>query len=325
MLEINFKILNELSNNSNASQRALAKIGEISLGKVNYLLKDFIEKGYINKITENNKFKYELTDLGRSVLDESIDKITETKISINEYSNEREVKQAVILAAGKQEEFDVPVGVLHIGNELIIERAIRILKKYGIEKIAIVTGFNNEKYRKLIDKYEDVYEVYNDGYFNSGTMQSLSLVNNIITDDFILIESDLVFEERAIEELINFSMRDCVLITTISGIGDEAFVEIRNNYLYKIGKDIHQFNKINGEFVGITKISKRLFELMLEEFKETENIMINYEYTLLDVARKYDIGYVNLESLKWGEVDNLLQYEKVKNNILNSIMQSDNR
>jgi thiamine kinase-like enzyme len=146
-------------------------------------------------------------------------------------------------------------------------------------------------------------------------MYSLSLAADYITDDFILIENDMVFEERAITEILSNASRDCVLITNESGSGDEAFVEIRNNYLYKMSKDIHQFNKIDGEMIGISKISIDIFNKMLDEFKDNKNPYLNYEYTLLDVARSYNVGYVKIDDLVWSEVDN----EEHHNNLINYV------
>lgn len=54
-----------------------------------------------------------------------------------------------------------------------------------------------------------------------------------------LVEGLKLFIETKFNINEENEVRDCVLITDISGIGDEAFVEIRNNYVYKIGKDIH--------------------------------------------------------------------------------------
>lgn len=317
MLEANFKILKEIKNNNLVTQRELAKNTGVSLGKVNSVLKEFDEEGYIKRLLKSNKVRYEITELGEKVLIEGLNIVIDTKLSINE-KNEKvtSIKEAVILAAGKQRDFDKPTGSLIIDSETIIERTIRLLTNFGIEKIIVITGYENEILRKIIEPYKNVTSVYNKNYINSGTMKSLACAENIISGDFILIESDLLFEERAIKSVLDEKERDCVLITDVSGIGDEAFVEIRNNYLYKISKDIHQFNKIDGEFVGVTKISFNLYNLMLNEFRDNENKLVNYEYILLDVSRKYDIGYVKVDNLIWGEVDNLYQYEKIKRKIL---------
>lgn len=319
-----FKVLNELDNNSSTSQRKLAKIANISLGKVNSLLKEFVEEDYIDKILDNNKYIYQVTDLGKLVLRQHLDAIAHTKLSINEKYETKLVREAVILAAGRQKEFNVPVATLHIGNEKIIERTIKILHNNGIDKIVLVTGYNRQCYSDIFEKYDYVHEVVSDSFDTTGTMESLKLAKEMITDDFILIESDLVFESKAIVKLLEEPIRDCIILTELSGVGDEAYIEIRNNYLYKIGKDIHQFNSIDGEAIGIVKISKRLYGLMLEEYSRNKNPMINYEYTLLDVARKYDVGYVRIDDLIWSEVDYVEQYNRVLEHILPKINQNEN-
>ncbi len=50
-------------------------------------------------------------------------------------------------------------------------------------------------------------------------MSSLALAKEYIDDDFILVENDLVFESRAVEQIIKNDNRDCVLITNESGSG----------------------------------------------------------------------------------------------------------
>lgn len=317
MFESNFKILKELKKNNLVTQRELSKNIGVSLGKVNSILKEFSDFGYINKLMDGKKIRYEITEMGEKVLLEGLNLVMKTKLSINE-ENERKtkLKEAVILAAGRQKDFKRPICTLEIGNETILERIIKILANFGIEKIIIITGFERKYITDIIKKYENVIEVYNDKYYNSGTMKSLFCAKNIVSDDFILIESDLIFEERAVRKVLDNDLRDCLLITDVNEIGDEAFVEIRNSYLYKISKDIHEFNRIDGEFIGITKISLKLYNLMVKEFELNENDLVNYEYILLDVSRKYDINYVKLKNLIWGEVDNLKQYEKIKEDIL---------
>ena len=52
---------------------------------------------------------------------------------------------------------------------------------------------------------------------------------------------------------------------------------------------------------------------MLEEFKGNVNPYLNYEYVLLDVARNYNIGFVKIDDLAWGDADTNKEYEKIKN------------
>ena len=113
------------------------------------------------------------------------------------------------------------------------------MKNKGIEKIVIVTGYKNEYFENYYSSNNSIILTKNDRYKWTGTMYSLAKVKNIIDDDFILLENDMIFEERAIDQILKSQDRDCMLITSESGSGDEALVEIRDGYVYKMSKDIH--------------------------------------------------------------------------------------
>jgi thiamine kinase-like enzyme/choline kinase len=221
------------------------------------------------------------------------------------------VNHAVILAAGGRKPFDVPVGFLEIEDSTIIERIISILNANGINKITIITGFKKEYYEELSEK-RNLNLVFSEKYKWTGTMHSLALAKEFIDGDFLLIESDMVFEERAITHLLNHPNPNCMLITSESGSGDEVLVEVRNNYIYKISKDLHQLNKIDGEFIGLSKISKETFLNMIEEFKFNKNPYLYYEYSLLNMIHKHDIGYEKIDDLVWTEIDTNEHYNNLQ-------------
>ena len=253
-----------------------------------------------------------MTEKGMKFLEENIASAKSTRLKLHE-EEKKIVKQAVILAAGKSEEFGKPVGMLEIEDFKLINRTLNILKENGITKIVIITGYESEYYEECFKNSKNIILVKSDTYKWTGTMHSLSLAKEYIDDDFLLVENDLIFERKAIKELVESGNRDCILFTNESGSGDEAFVEIRDNHLFKMSKDIHQFNRIDGEMIGLTKISYKLYTMMLLEFKGNVNPYLNYEYVLLDVARNYNIGFVKIDDLAWGDADSNKEYEKIKN------------
>ena len=318
MLEDRLEVLKTLNDNFNINQRELAKRTNMSLGKINSVLKEFTEDGFIDRIENNRGILYKVTDKGMKFLEENLVSAKNTRLKLHE-EEKKTVKQAVILAAGRADDFGKPVGMLDIQDFKLIDRTIGILKENGITKIVIVTGYKSEEYEEYFKNSKNVKLVKSDIYKWTGTMHSLSLAKEYVDDDFLLIENDLVFEKRAIKELVESPERDCILFTNESGSGDEAFVEIRDNHLFKMSKDIHQFNRIDGEMIGITKISYKLYQMMLEEFKGNVNPYLNYEYVLLDVARNYNIGFVKIDDLAWGDADTLKEYEKIKNHLYPTI------
>ncbi len=318
MLEDRLEILKILNNNFNINQRELSKRTNISLGKVNSILKEFTLDGTIERVINNRGILYRVTEKGMKILEENLASAKNTRLKIHEENN-KSVKEAVILAAGRARDFGKPVGMLEIEDFKLIDRTLNILKENGINKITIITGYESACYEEYFKNNKNINLVKSDKYKWTGTMYSLSLAREYVKDDFLLIENDLIFEKRAIKELIESNSRDCILLTNESGSGDEAFVEIRNNHLFKMSKDIHQFNRIDGEMIGITKVSHKLYQMMLEEFKDNINPYLNYEYVLLDVARDYNIGFVKIDDLAWGDADTKKEYENILNHLYPTI------
>ena len=225
--------------------------------------------------------------------------------------SKKEIKTAVILAAGERKDFEVsPAGLNIDENTTVVEEAIRKLKNNKIEKIIVVLGYGKAKIKEVLKDIEGVIIVESENFRESGSMASLALASKHIDDDFILLEGDILFEEKGLQAILDSEKGECILLTDLSGSGDEEFVQLKNECLFKMGKDIHQFNRVDGELVGIIKISYKLFELMMKEYKDNINPLLNYDYILLDVARDFKVSCLKVEELMWSEIDNKEQYMK---------------
>lgn len=316
------KILYMINDNKYVSQRELSDKSGLSIDGVNSIIKELEEMGYITIDREKRNSGYKTTKKGIGSLEKQIQVEKNKKINIHQEEHKK-VTQAVILAAGRKEEFGKPVAFLEINEKLIIDRFMDILSENGIEKVIIVTGYKSEYYEEYAKNKNNIVLVKNDKYKWTGTMTSLSMIKDVIDDDFLLLENDMVFEERAIKEILKSKNRDCMVITSESGSGDEALVEIRDGYVYKMSKDIHQFNKIDGEMIGISKISYEVFEKMLEQFKHNINPYLNYEYMLMDIGREYKIGYKKIDDLVWSEIDSMKHYDRFIHRIYNKLLRKE--
>ncbi|WP_017413592.1 winged helix-turn-helix transcriptional regulator [Clostridium tunisiense] len=305
-------ILQLISNNNYISQKSIAQSLGISVGKVNYLIKDLAKQGLITIVKNGNKHNYNLSDVGMKYLEKHLNSNQNRKIDLGK--SHSKIELAVILLAGRKQELGESVGLININNEPLVKRTIRLLKNKGIKKFILICGYNKEKYNFLLQE-EDTIIIENDSYEKTGTMYSLSLAKDYIDKDFILLEGDIVFEERLLDVLYSNNYNNSVTITNLSSRDDEVYVEVKDDYIYKISKDIHQLNKIHGEIIGITKISKVVFEKMLARFGSGTNPYVNYEYMLLDVAETFKVHYEYIPDIIFAEIDNLKQYYYVKNNI----------
>ena len=306
-----YRTIQIVNDQDNISKKILKEKLGVSLLKANLLIKECIKNELICKIQMGEVTYYEVTEKGFELLRQNIELIKEDRLLISKDSNKK-TKVAVILAAGKRIDFDVSPAGLAIGNTTLIKESIRKLRKNGIDKIIIVLGYGKDIIMDSLKNEKGIIYVINDNYDETSSMESLALASKHIKEDFILIEGDLFFENKALIELLDNKKRECILLTKRSYSGDEEFVQLKNDYLFKLGKDIHQFNRVDGEIVGILKVSYNLLDLMMKEYKENMNSHLNYEYILLDVSRNFRVSSIKIEDLIWGEIDNLVQYEKVK-------------
>ena len=85
----------------------------------------------------------------------------------------------------------------------------------------------------------------NPRYKWSGTMYGLSLLAGQLKDGFLLLKSDLVFEQKAISALLEERSPFSALLAAPSDHGDETFVELDGEGdIFRISKDLHQMNRL---------------------------------------------------------------------------------
>jgi 2-aminoethylphosphonate-pyruvate transaminase len=241
------------------------------------------------------------------------------------------IDTAVILAAGlgsrlKKIISDRPKGFLILGKETIVEESILKLFNAGIKNIIIGTGFQSEKYEELVAKYPNILCVKNDVYQNSGSMYTLYNMRDRITSDFLLLESDLIFEKKGIEYLLKTSWPDVILTSGMTHSHDEVFVEINgNNLLVNMSKDPNQLKRIYSELVGISKISYLTFQKLCS-FAENafqKDLMLDYEYALVGIADDTSIYVKKFEKFLWYEIDDEKQLNQARNVIYPQIIRRD--
>ena len=234
---------------------------------------------------------------------------------------EKNITQAIILAAGmgvrlKELNRGVPKGFISLGNDKpIIEHSIDALLACGIKDIIIVTGFMDKHYENLRSRYPQIKTVRNEKYSETGTMYSLWCARNLVNTDFILLESDLIYEIRAIKELLESASENSILISEKTDAGDEVYVEVDGNWVKQISKDRKTLGSIVGEFIGISKLSYDFYLKLIQRAEEDfdSNLLISYDMDcFVAVAEINHLGFLKIEKLLWAEIDDVSQLNKAK-------------
>ena len=231
------------------------------------------------------------------------------------------ITQAVILAAGmgvrlKELNRGIPKGFISLADDVpIIEHSIEALLACGIRDIIIVTGFMDEYYENLRSKYPQIKTVRNEKFSETGTMYSLWCARNLINTDFILLESDLIFETRAISELLESRVKNSLLITGKTEAGDEVYVEADGDLVKQISKNKRVLGSIVGEFIGVSRLSYDFYLKLIPIAEESfeSDLKVSYDMDcFVTVADKTPVGFLKIENLLWAEIDDALQLKRAQ-------------
>jgi len=212
----------------------------------------------------------------------------------------------------------MPKGFVPFKGKAMVIRSIETLIECGIERIIIGTGYHKEWYEALMKDYPQIECVFSPRYAETNSMYTLWNCRNAIKDNFILLESDLVFEKRAIQALIDCEYDSAMLITPVTKFQDQYYVEMDENKVLtncSTNKDeIHP----SGELVGIHKLSYEFYSTMCDEYAKIvdEKPKLGYEYQLLSMSQHVmPMHVLRLEGLQWYEIDDVEDLKFAEENI----------
>lgn len=238
------------------------------------------------------------------------------------------VHLAVILAAGVGSRLqdvvnDRPKGFLEIHGQPIIEASIAKLIRAGISQVIIVTGYLHEFYEELAIKYPFVCTVKNQAYATTGSMASLKTASSFLSSDFLLLESDLVYEDQALSALQNCAQKNVILLSGLTDAGDEVYVGVEDKRVVSMSKDIREIQVLGGELVGISKISVDLYLKMIAQSEQVDATQYQYEDCLTDVNNLADIGFHTIDDLIWGEIDDSSHLQRVTETVYPLLLEKE--
>lgn len=191
--------------------------------------------------------------------------------------------QAIILAAGqgtrlKKYTENLPKGMLKFQGKTIIERQIDIYHQCGIDKIIIVTGFASEKIN-----YQNIKYFHNTNFSTTNMVESLMTAKSEFTTDTIISYSDILFEKKMLNRMINAKGDFLVAVDKcwktywharygkINFDVESLSLDCDNNIL-EIGKDNPNIDLVDARYIGLLKFSKfglnLIQEILNRDYKE---------------------------------------------------------
>ena len=241
--------------------------------------------------------------------------------------------QAIILAAGMGRR----LGELTQGNTKcmvpvngvrLIDRMLNQLSALNLNRVVIVVGY---KGKELVDyignRYDDRLKIEyaeNPVYDKTNNIYSLSIVKQQLQeDDTLLIESDLIFEDKMFDMILSDPYPNIALVAKYETWMDGTMVRIDadNNIVNFVPRKAFKYSEVDSYYktVNIYKFSREFSEQVYVPFLDAYcKVMGNNEYyeqvlrviTLLDKA---ELKALPIGNERWYEIDDVQDLDIAEN------------
>lgn len=232
--------------------------------------------------------------------------------------------QAIILAAGMGKRLKSLTQnntkcMIKVNGITLIERMLYQLDKKNLSKIIIVVGYKSKELIKFIKTLKiktPIIYLKNNIYYRTNNIYSLALAKKYLEkENTLLFESDLIFEESVIDELLNDKNDTLALVDKYESWMDGTCLKLaENNYIESFisnknfkNEDIKNYYKT----VNIYKFSKHFSKTHYVPFLEAYcKALGNNEYyeQVLKVIAMLDNPEIKAKKLNgqlWYEIDDI--------------------
>ncbi len=233
--------------------------------------------------------------------------------------------QAIILAAGMGKRLGELTKnntkcMVEVNGVKLIDRVISQLAGLDLKRLVIVVGYEGRKLIDYIgDRYDDVLTIeYIDNpiYHKTNNIYSLALAKEkLIEDDTILLESDLIYEDRILEMIVEHPDPNIALVAKYEPWMDGTMVRIddERNIVTFIPKEAFRHEDVDLYYktVNIYKFSREFSINEYVPFLEAySKVMGNNEYyeqvlRVLTMLHKSSLKALPIGNEKWYEIDDV--------------------
>lgn len=210
--------------------------------------------------------------------------------------------KAIILVAGigKRLRLQIPKCLLKINNLTLLDRYLEALGKVGILDVTLVVGYKKEM---IINHVPSNVKFIGNPEFTKGSILSLYEARDELKGDVLLMDGDVYFEEELLDKFLSTSGENAVALDTTScGTGEEMMVEVKDEKVLNIGRNLSGI----GEAVGFYKLNNQACKVLrdiLHRYVNSGKLELGYEDILPDLLQRIIFEPVDISGLKWVEID----------------------
>jgi len=227
-----------------------------------------------------------------------------------------DMTKVIILSAGQGRRLspmtaERPKCMLPIQGKPLIEWQLEAIEACGLEHVTVVTGFGTAQVEDLLDARGGAAETgvcFNPFFEAADNLISCWAARGEMTEDFILLNGDTLFEPAVLERLMESPARPVTLATDVKSTydADDMKVALDGERLLRIGKDL-PVERTDGESIGLMMFrgqGAELFRASLEQAVRDPRALKQWYLSIVgQIAESGQVWTQSIAGLNWSEVD----------------------
>lgn len=208
----------------------------------------------------------------------------------------------------------------------LIARVILRARKVGLKEFYVVTGYRGQTLRDYLETFSEQRKLEITCLHNYEWRKkngiSVLRAKELIHDNFILLMSDHIFDERIITKLKNMRPNNNEVVLAIdSNVKMNYFVDeedvtkvfIKNKKVMYIGKDLKEYNAYD---TGIFLCTPAIFKA-IEQSSKSGDTSLTAGIRLL--AKRGKVKACDISGTYWIDVDNEVKLKQAKRYLINNL------
>lgn len=207
--------------------------------------------------------------------------------------------------------------MVSVNGVRLIDRVLCQLANIMLKKVIIVVGYERHKLMDYLGSERNglkIEYVVNPVYNKTNNIYSLALAKDKLQeDDTLLLESDLIFDDRMLNLLLDNPFPNLALVAKYESWMDGTMVRIDNDYniVNFVPKDAFDFKETQSYYktVNIYKFSKEFSQTKYVPFLDAYTKAVgNNEYyenvlRIISFLNSHDLKALPITTEKWYEID----------------------
>jgi phosphoenolpyruvate phosphomutase len=224
---------------------------------------------------------------------------------------------------------EMPKCMLDFGGKTLLQRQLDVFRACGIEEVSVIRGYKKEKIN-----YDGLRYYENLDYENNNILNSLFYGEAELNGPIVISYSDILFEMTVVEQLLK-SDEDISIVVDIDWQDyyvdridhpieeAENVVFGENSKVREIGKIFKKNDHVDGEFIGMLKLSQQGTKIFKEHFHRAKEMYWDLPFQHAQTFQKayltdfiqemVELGVI-VHCVKiskcWKEIDTVEDYQK---------------